>query len=440
MISPIRVIRKMDLSPLFVLAAAWSALVGPAIADDWPHWRGLARNDRSGETSGWTGSKWPIDKPVWTQNVGVGCSSPIVVGEKLYVTGWAAGQESLRCLDVKTGKELRRQSHRCPQYGRYSTGDKGIYAGPSSTPEYDSETGRLYTLSIDGDLNCRDGNARGKRVWSHNLYEKYGVKRRPNVGRSRRMLRDYGYTSSPLVLGNALIVEVGAKAGNLIALDKRSGKELWKSQNKDEAGHTGGAVPMTVDGIPCVAILTIRNLVVVRTDPDHAGETLSQYKWTTDFANNIPTPAVQGNSVIITSAYNHYAMCRLDVSRGGVKKVWEKNLPSGVCSPIIHNGRVYWSWRGVHCVDFATGKRLWSGGRTGTPGSCILTKDDRLIVWANQGDLLLVDTAERSPKAYRELSRNSGILHSDAWPHVVLAGGRLFVKDRRGNLACFKLR
>jgi outer membrane protein assembly factor BamB len=429
----------MALSPFFALAA-WIAIAGPAFAGDWPHWRGPARNDRSSEASGWTGSQWPIGKPVWTQNVGVGCSSLIVVGEKLYVTGWAADREVLRCLNVKTGKELWRQSYRCPQYGRHSTGDKGIYAGPSSTLEYDPQTGLLYTLSIDGDLNCWNANARGKRVWGFNLYEKYGVKRRPNVGRSRRMLRDYGYTSSPLVHGNALIVEVGAKAGNLIAFDKRTGKELWTSRNKDEAGHTGGAVPMTVDGISCVVILTIRNLVVVRTDAGHAGETLAEYKWTTDFANNIPTPAVQGNSVIVTSAYNRYAMCRLDVGRGGVKKVWENNQPSGVCSPIIHNGRIYWSWRGVHCVDFATGKRLWSGGRTGTPGSCILTKDNRLIVWANQGDLLLVDTAERSPKAYRELARKSGILHSDAWPHVVLAAGRLFVKDRRGNLVCFQVK
>jgi outer membrane protein assembly factor BamB len=429
----------MDLSPFFTAVVCF-AMATPANAGDWPHWRGPSRNDRSGESSGWTGAKWPLGKPAWTGNVGIGCGSPVVVGGELFVTGWESGSEVLRCLDLKTGKELWRQSDRCPQYGRHSTGDKGIYAGPSSTPEYDPETGRLYTLSIDGDLNCWNAKSRGKRVWGVNLYAKYGVKRRPNVGRSRRMLRDYGYTSSPLVHGKALMVEVGAKAGNLIAFDKRTGRVLWKSQNKDEAGHTGGAVPMTVDGIPCVAILTIRNLVVVRTDAGHAGETLAQYKWTTDFANNIPTPSVHGNSVIITSAYNHYAMCRLDVSRGGVKKVWEKNRPSGVCSPIIHNGRVYWSWRGVHCVDFATGKRLWSGGRTGEQGSCILTKDNRLIVWANQGDLLLVETAERSPKAYRELARKSGILHSDAWPHVVFATGRLFVKDRRGNLVCFVLR
>jgi len=416
------------------------AAAAPSSAGDWPHWRGPQRNDVSNEPSGWDGRKWPLGKPDWTKTVGIGCSSPIIAEGKLYVTGWISGSETVRCLDAKTGRELWMQSYRCPKYGRYSTGDKGIYAGPSSTPEYDPQTGFLYTLSIDGDLNCFNTKARGKRVWGLNLYTKYGVKRRPNVGRSRRMLRDYGYTGSPLVHGNMLIVEVGAKAGNLAGFDKRTGKQLWTSQNRDEAGHTAGAVPMTVDGIPCVAVLTIRHLLVARIDAGHEGETVAEYKWTTDFANNIPTPAVQGNSVIITSAYNHYAMCRLDISRTGAKKIWETNRPSGVCSPIVHDGHVYWSWRGVHCVDFKTGEVKWSGGRTGTQGSCILTKDGRLIVWANRGDLLLVETHKRSPKRYNELARVSGVFRADAWPHVVLSHGRLYVKDRRGHLACFSLR
>ena len=425
---------------LLLVVAGCPVFAIPATrADDWPHWRGPNRTGIVAEASGWDGSSWKIGKPIWTKNAGIGCSSPIVAGGKLYLTGWESGREVLRCLDAATARELWRQTYRCPKYGRRATGDQGIYAGPSSTPEFDPKTGFLYTLSIDGHLNCWDTKARGKRVWGFNLYERYGVKRRPNVGRSRRMLRDYGYTSSPLVHGNSLIVEVGAKAGNLIAFHKRSGKQLWVSECKDEAGHTGGAVPMTVEGIPCVAILTLRNLVVVRLDAGNAGKTVATYKWTTDFANNISTPAVHGNSVIVTSAYNRFAMCRVDVSLKGAKKVWESQKPSGVCSPVIHDGHVYWSWRGVHCVDFKTGKQKWAGGRTGTPGSCILTKDKRLIVWADNGELILAETAARSPKAYRELARQRRIFRSDAWPHAVLANGRLYVKDRRGNVACFRL-
>ena len=413
----------------FVLASATHA-------GDWPHWRGGNRNDIVNEPSGYRAGKWLADKPAWSKNVGLGCSSPIVVDGKLYATGWENRKEVLRCLDAKTGRELWKQSYACPQYGRHAVGDKGIYGGPSASPEYDKATGYLYTLSIDGDLNCWNAKAKGKRVWGLNLYTRYGVKRRPNVGPRRRMLRDYGYTTSPLVQGKTVIVEVGAKAGNLIAFDKKTGKQLWVSQNKDEAGHSGGPVPMTVEGKPCVAILTVKNLVVSRIDSGYEGKTIATYKWTTDFANNIPTPAVSGNSIIVTTAYNHFEMARVDVSLSGAKQVWKQKFCSGVCSPIIHNGRIYWAWRGVHCVDFKTGRKLWTGGSVGTPGSCILTSDDRLIVWADRGDLKLAETAKRSPKKYREVARRARLFRADAWPHVVLANGLLYVKDRRGNLMC----
>jgi hypothetical protein len=110
-------------------------------------------------------------------------------------------------------------------------------------------------------------------------------------------------------------------------------------------------VPITVQGVPCVAVLPLRNLVVTRIDGSNAGRTIATYPWTTDFANNIPAPAVSEDSVIITSAYNHYAMCRVKVTLDGATKVWEnKEVASGVCSPLIHDETNYWAWRGVHCL------------------------------------------------------------------------------------------
>ena len=103
---------------------------------------------------------------------------------------------------------------------------------------------------------------------------------------------------------------------------------------------------------------------------------------------------------------------------------------------MIHGGNVYWAFSGVHCLDFRTGKQRWHGGRVGSQGSCIVTSDERLIVWANRGDLLLVETARRSPGAYRELARLSGLARTDAWPHAVLAGGRLYLRDRSGRIQC----
>jgi outer membrane protein assembly factor BamB len=188
--------------------------------------------------------------------------------------------------------------------------------------------------------------------------------------------------------------------------------------------------------MPCLAVLTLRNLVVMRLDTGHQGKTIATYPWTTDFANNIPTPTAIGDSVIITSAYNHYAMCRVKITLKGAEKIWETDNPSGVCSPVVHKGHVYWAWRGVHCVDLKTGRELWRGGKIGEAGSCLVTRDDRLLIWADNGDLMLAETAERSPAKYTELASRRRVFHTDAWPHIVLADGRIFLKDRDGNLVC----
>jgi len=415
-----------------------SIFLSPLAAADWPHWRGPNRNDVVAEHSGWAGTKWPAGGEVWRTQVGIGCSSPIVAEGKLYVTGWENNRDHVVCLDADSGRELWKVNYRCPKYGRHSKGDKGIYAGPTSTPSFDPKTKQLYTLSTDGDLNCWNTKAEEKRVWGFNLYERYGVNQRPDVG--KRSHRDYGYTSSPLIHKNWAIVEVGDDDGTVMGFDKNTGKRVWTSECRDEAGHTAGPVPLIVEGVPCVAVLTLRNLVVMRLDAGREGETIATYPWATHFANNIPTPTVAGSSILITSAYNHYAMCRVKITLNGAKKLWENENPSGVCSPVVYKNRIYWAWRGVHCVDLKTGRELWRGGKVGTAGSCLITKDERLIIWADNGDLMLAETAERSPEKYTELAARRKLFRTDAWPHVVLANGRLFLKDRAGNLTCLKAR
>jgi len=409
-----------------------------AQADDWPHWRGLNRNGNVGESSRWKGGTWPPTKSVWRANVNSGSTGPIVIGNRLYTMGWKENQDHVYCIDASSGREIWKQWYRCPRFGRHSEGDKGLYAGPSSCPSYDSKTGYLYTLSTDGDLICWDTRNKGKRVWSLNFYDAYKVGQRPKVG--RRRLRDYGYTTAPLLHGDSVIAEVGDDEGNLMAFSKQTGKRLWASESKDPAGHTGGVVPIVVDGMPCVAVLTIHNLLVARLDKGHAGETVAEFPWETDFANNVATPTVLNNSVVITSEYNQYAITRIDITRTGAKQIWKQPFASGVCPPVIHNGHIYWCWRGVYCLDFKTGEPVWRGGRGfGDTASCIATTDGRLIIWGRRGDLALVETADHSPKEYTELSRRKGILKNDVWPHIVLSGGRLFCKDRDGNMVCFAL-
>ena len=407
-----------------------------AVADDWPHWRGPQRTDITAETSGWDEGAWPPGDPAWSAQVGAGGSSPIIAGGRVYTIGWSDDADHLQCHEAATGELLWGRDDACPKWGRFHAGDESLYRGPSSTPEFDPESGLLFTLSIDGDLNCWDTAREGERVWGVNLYDEFGAGQRPDVGGG---VRDYGYTTSPLVVGEWLVVEVGAPAGSLIAFDKRTGEQLWASECTDPAGHTGGPVLMTVEGVPCLAALTLRGLLVVRLDGGHEGETVAEFPWATQFANSIASPVAFGDSVLLTSGYSQQRSVRVRVTLGGAEQVWEaKGQFSKVCTPIVHGGRVYFAWQKLRCLDWETGQLLWQGGSFGDDASMILTGDDRLIVLGVRR-LALCETEVRSPDMYTELSLRQGVGSAYTWPHVTLAERRLYARDLDGNLLCFGL-
>ncbi len=426
---------KANSTVTVLLLSGMALLLAPAYCHpaDWPHFRGPERTGIIAASSGFDAGRWPLGGPLWTAEVGAGGCSPILFNGRIYAFGWRDGQDSLQALDARTGSVIWRSSYECPNYSRHHASDEGCYQGPSSTPAIDPDTGLIYTLSIDGDLNCFD-SADGRHVWGLDIMDTYGVPRRPVTLPGRE--HDYGYTSSPLVLGEWVIVEVGAAEGNLMAFDKRTGQRRWTSECRDPAGHNAGPVPMTVAGIPCVAAVTHSNLLVCRTDAGHEGETLALYPWQTHFANNIVSPAIDGENVILSSGYNISKTVRLEVSPGHVELLWETGVHSKVCTPVIHDGYVYFASRVLRCLDYETGAEVWSGGSYGDDASCIVTSDDRLVVFGNKR-LALVDTARRSAGEYRELAATERLVKGFSWPHVTLTDGLLIVKDVGGILLCF---
>lgn len=426
----------------FGACTALAVLLLPPIARgqaaDWPHWRGPNRNDVTVEKSGWHDGRWMADKPRWTAEVGQGCTSPIVVGDRVYVMGWHDGRDHVRCLDARTGKPIWMVTYRCPQYGRHAVGDEDAYAGPTSTPDYDADTGYLYTLSSDGDLHCWNTRAQGSSVWSFNLYDRLGVGQRPAIHLAKNDLRDYGYTTSPYVHGNWVLVEVGARRGTVMAFDKRTGQRQWASAYTGPAGHTGGLVPLTVEGIPCVAVLTLYDLLVLRLDRGHAGQTVATYPWKTAWAENVLTPTVQGDSVLICSEHTHHSICKIRITLRGARKVWEQPYSSHVGSPTVAGRYIYLASARLLCLDGQTGRPVWQGGSYGTGGACILTGDGRIIVWSDQGRVTLVEAASRAPTQYHQLARIPRVFFGNqAWSHPALANGLLYCKDRLGHLKCF---
>jgi outer membrane protein assembly factor BamB len=411
-----------------MLLSAW------ALAADWPYWRGSAHNGTTPEVSGWPRAGWP-GEPAWVKPVGAGPTSPVVAGGRVYTMGWQNGFDSVYCLDAVSGQELWRQSYKCPEYPRFHAGDEIYFSGPLSTPFYDAASGLLFTLSSDSDLCCWDTRASGKSVWRMDLYDTYKAPQRPDAGGG---VRDHGYTTSPYVLGDKVIVEVGAPEGNLMAFDKRTGMRRWVSQCKDPAGNSGGMAPITVGGIPCLALTTIRELVVVRTDRGHEGETAAAYPWPMEYGSTVPTPTVVGDRVILTNGMNLSRTECLRVTLGAVTKLWASREFARVCSPTVYKGRVYIAEGPLKCLDLATGQTKWTGCQCGEGGACFTTGDDKLIVFADR-KLVLVDISASAGDAYKELAMRPCVGAKYCWPHPALAGGRLYTKDDTNKLSCFAL-
>ncbi|KPK44142.1 MAG: hypothetical protein AMK72_12415 [Planctomycetes bacterium SM23_25] len=370
--------RRTTTVPL-AAALAWLIISQPGLdvlAADWPQWLGP---DHSGVTPA----------RLWSTNVGKGCTSPILAAGRLYAMGWTGrgggnpvGTDSLLCLDARTGAEVWRRTYPCRYQSRIRTGDTEGYGGPSSTPTFDGETGYLYTLSIDGHLCCWDTRRQGAPVWAMNFHDAYQIPQRPDVGQGKR---DYGHPGSPLVVNSQVIVEVGDDSGTVMAFDKKTGRRMWASQATELGGHSGGPTPFVVDGVPCLATLALRKVIVMRIDRGHEGRTVGEFPWTTDFANNIATPAAWKNQLVISSDYNVSRMALLEVSlERGIRETWRVRDHSKVCSPVIYKGRIFTVDGTLKCLDLATGRRIWSGGQFGHGSVLVTAGDDRVIAFGRE--------------------------------------------------------
>ena len=406
--------------------AAWLALAAgammltaeAALAADWPSWRGPDRTDISPEDSGWKAGGWPPAAAAWKKNVGTGENSPIVGGGNVFVLGRVAGADNVYCLDPATGNEVWKQTYPSRGRSRFATGDEGAYVeGPISTPSYDEETGYLFSLSVDGELNGWNTAQKGAKVWGFNLFDTFQVGRRAGN-------RDYGYTSSPLVYGNWVVVEVGSRQGALVAFNKKTGKRAWASEDASMAGHSGGPVPIVVDKVPCIAALCLGELLVVRVDRGKEGRTVATYPYRPQYNAYLTTPAYWDGLAVVSNHLGSDDLVEVSL-RGAVKR--GKAPHTEVSSPVFYKNRLYKISGPLECWDVrATGvSKVWQGDDFGIGGTLIMTADDKLICLGN-GRLALYDTDGK------KLAEKTGV--ATRWPHVAFADGRVYCKNSDGEL------
>lgn len=409
-------------APMRCSRAVWVLLLtaglhvpGPLLGGDWPQWRGPGRDGISKEAK-WL-ARWPDNGPkrLWAAKVGVGYSSCSVSRGRLYTMGSnkiadAAGQtndtDSIYCLDAETGRLIWEHRYLC------NARDPNGYHGSRATPTVDG--GRVYTVSREGHLFCLDAGSGGV-IWSKDFKKDYGSKP-----------PKWGFSGSPLIEGDWMLIEVGARGASVVAFDKASGREIWK-RGDDAAGYSS-LVAFDHGARRCLAVFCNNAIVGRRLDN---GEELWRHGWKTSYDVNAATPIVDGGRLFISSGYN--AGCTLlELGTDGVREVWRnKSMRNHVNSCVLWKGFLYgYDERQLRCLDFATGEVKWSEGGYGK-GSLVLA-DGKLILYSDRGKLGL---AEATPEAFRELASVQVLGGRDTWASPVLANGRIYCRSQQDLVA-----
>ncbi|MFT5126219.1 MAG: outer membrane protein assembly factor BamB [Kiritimatiellia bacterium] len=395
-----------------------SLLVGLGLSsslfgDDWPQWRGPDRTDIGKETG--ILQSWPKDGPkqLWTyHHAGVGYAGPAIVDGKLYTMGSIEKTEKLICLDANSGKELWTLA-----IGEELENDWGN--GPRGTPTVDGD--RLYTLSAKGHLHCVDLTT-GKSVWTKSLVSDLGGG-----------VPGWGYTESPLVDGDQVIVTPGGSKGAIAALNKSTGELIWQSKDfKDPAQYSSCIVAEHNGKRQYIQLVTAN---VVGIDASN-GNVLWKTPWDGRTAV-IPTPIFKEGQVFVSTGYGVGSMVVNIASDWTVTQVWKnKNMKNHHGGVILKDNHLfgYSDGAGWCCIDWPTGEFAWREKGSLDKGAIGYTDGRFYLLEEKSGTVVLI---EASTKGYKEEGRFVLAPQTElrkpkgrVWTHPVISNGKLYLRDQ----------
>jgi outer membrane protein assembly factor BamB len=417
----------MNTRTLPLLFAGLTALALPALAADWPQWRGPDRNDVSKETG--LLKAWPKEGPklLWTyEDTGAGYSGPSIVGDRLFILGASDKADFVCAVDVKNGTKLWASDY-APPFSQ----DKGN--GPRGSPTVDGDM--LYAIGGQGDVVCV-ATADGKLLWQKNL--------RKDLGGD--MMSGWGYSESPLVDGDKVICTPGGKQGTLAALDKKTGEVVWRSKDvTDKAGYSS-IIAVEVGGIRQYVQQTGQGVVGVAA---RDGKLLWRQAKPEFRTAIIPTPIFHDNLVYVTDGYGIGCdQFKLTPDEGGGVKA-ERSYDKSVLKTVEnkHGGVVLvgdhiygWTDAGNRwvCQDFKTGKVVWESKELGR-GS-ITCADGHLYCYSeSDGTAVLIDASPEGWKEHGRFKIPRTKKPGSIWTHPVVANGRLYLRDQN-LLYCYDVK
>lgn len=393
-----------------------------ALASDWPQWRGPDRTGLSKETG--LLKSWPAGGPrlVWKgTNLGEGHATPSVAGGRIFGMGLRGDEEVVWALSEQTGKELW---HTRIAGGVQLDAGQGGY-GSRSTPTVVGD--KLYTLGVSGEAACLSV-ADGKLLWHHNLVSEFGGS-----------IPRWGYSESPLVDGNTVVVAPGGNKATIIGLNKTTGATLWQTAVPGgDAAHYSSAIAASVGGQK-EYIHFLSSGVIGLSASD--GKFLWRYNQPANGTANCATPIFHDQHVFAASGYGQGAgLAHLEATANGVtpKEVYATKQMRNHHGGVILVGEYLYGCddRTLTCMELKTGKVLWANQSVGK-GS-LTYADGHLYLRSEKGPVGLI---EATPSGYVEKGRFEQPERSGAasWPYPVIANGHLYLRDQ-GILLCYDVR
>ncbi len=399
-----RLLARPSEEPLTAVSAV------PGAEADWPGFRGP---ERDGHVRGVRiRTDWSVVPPVelWRRPIGPGVSSFAVGGGLLYTQEQRGDDEIVSSYSVSTGAPVWRHSNAVRFW------DSHAGPGPRGTPTL--RNGRVYTFGGTGIVNALDATT-GAVVWSRNA-----------ASDTDRNVPYWGFSSSPLVVGDMVIVAV---AGTLVAYDLDTGDPRWFGPNA--GGGYSSPHLLTLDGVAQVVLISGG---VISLDPGD-GTVLWQHEYS---GGSIVQPAVTADGDLLIGDMNDlpHGIRRIAVARGAEGWTTEERWSSTRLKPyfndfVVHDGHAYgFDGSILACIDVENGERTWKGGRYGHGQLLLLPAQDLLLVVTEQGELALVAAASDQ---FTEIARFPAI-DGKTWNHPVLVGDLLLVRNRE-EMAAFRL-
>lgn len=427
-----------------LLACALVVVLENALGEDWPQWRGPQRDGVWRETGILEVPPAEGLKTLWSTPILPGYSGPAVAGNKVFITdrqlapdarnpanpfakGDIPGSERVVCLDAKTGRILWVHAYDCTYRISYPS-------GPRTTPCVDGP--RVFTLGAEGHLVALSAE-KGEVLWARHFPTDFGAKS-----------PTWGFAAHPFVDGDHLICTVGGPGAGVVALDKRTGRVVWKQLDVQDIGysppviHEAGGVRQLIFWHPKgVAALDPKDGTVLWELPDQPVR----------YSSSVATPVLHEGMVFVSAFYNGSKLLRVGSNPPTGDLLWKSpkitekdtvNLHCLSSTPYLEDGHIYGvcNYGQLRCLRLEDGQRVWEDLNTTTGGEPIrsanaflVRHEDRCLILNDRGELVVT---RLSPQGVQVLGRAPLIPATSrvgarelVWSHPAFAHRSIFARN-----------